>query len=144
MRIANFRFSIFNFQFSFSLALCSLLSCSFPMRIIILNQFFYPDHSATSQLMTSLAEGLVEKGVEVTALAGRGRYNGGEKLPQRDVHNGIRIERAFATSFGKRAAIGRLADYLSFYLGASGLLRLPSHDVVMSLTTPPLIGLVAC
>ena len=33
------------------------------MRVIILNQFFYPDHSATSQLMTDLAESLVERGV---------------------------------------------------------------------------------
>ena len=29
------------------------------MRVIILNQFFYPDHSATSQLMTDLAQDLV-------------------------------------------------------------------------------------
>src|SRR6266852_2052770 len=55
------------------------------MRLIILNQFFYPDHSATSQLMTDLAESLVERGVAVTALAGRGRYTGGEKLSRRVV-----------------------------------------------------------
>jgi len=114
------------------------------MRIIILNQFFYPDHSATSQLMTELAESLVERGVCVTALAGRGRYNGGEKLPPREQFKGVSIERAPATGFGKRNIAGRISDYLSFYIGASWkLLRLPSHDVVMALTTPPLIGLVA-
>jgi putative colanic acid biosynthesis glycosyltransferase WcaI len=114
------------------------------MRLIILNQFFYPDHSATSQLMTGLAESLVERGVSVTALAGRGRYNGGEKLPPREIHNGVRIERARATSFGKHRTIGRLSDYLSFYLGAAWkLIWLPSADVVMALTTPPMIGLVA-
>jgi colanic acid biosynthesis glycosyl transferase WcaI len=114
------------------------------MRIIILNQFFYPDHSATSQLMTELAESLIERGVEVTALAGRGRYNGGEKLPPREQYKGVRIERAWATGFGKRSIARRISDYLSFYLGASWkLLRLPSHDLVMALTTPPLIGLVA-
>ena len=114
------------------------------MRLIILNQFFYPDHSATSQLMTDLAESLVERGLEVTALSGRGRYTGGERLARRDEYRGVRIERAWATSFGKRSTAGRLADYLSFYLGASWrLLRLPRHDIVMALTTPPLIGLVA-
>jgi colanic acid biosynthesis glycosyl transferase WcaI len=114
------------------------------MRIIILNQYFYPDHSATSQLMTDLAESLVERGVEVTALCGRGRYNGGERLASFEEHKGVRIERAWATSFGKRNLLGRLADYLSFYLGASWkLLRLPKHDLVMALTTPPLISLVA-
>jgi colanic acid biosynthesis glycosyl transferase WcaI len=114
------------------------------MRIIILNQFFHPDHSATSQLMTELAESLVERGVEVTALAGRGRYNGGQRLAPRDEHRGVRIERAWATSFGKRSTFGRISDYLSFYLGSFWkLFRLPRHDLVMALTTPPLIGLVA-
>src|ERR1051325_2637697 len=114
------------------------------MRLIILNQFFYPDHSATSQLMTELAESLVERGVEVTALAGRGRYAGGEKLTGREIHNGVRIERAWATSFGKKSLSARICDYLSFYLGATWtLLKLRRHDAVMALTTPPLIGLVA-
>jgi colanic acid biosynthesis glycosyl transferase WcaI len=114
------------------------------MRIIILNQFFYPDHSATSQLMTELAESLVERGVGVTALAGRGRYNGGERLAPRESLRGVRIERAWSTSFGKRSTLGRVSDYLSFYLGASWkMLRLPRHELVMALTTPPLIGLVA-
>lgn len=114
------------------------------MRIIILNQFFYPDHSATSQLMTDLAESLCGRGVGVTALSGRGRYNGGGRLPPREDYRGVRIERAWATSFGKRSTAGRLSDYFSFYLGAAWkLLRLPRHDIVMALTTPPLIGLLA-
>src|SRR5262249_36877639 len=114
------------------------------MRLIILNQFFYPDHSATSQLMTDLSESLVENGIEVTAIAGRGRYNGGEKLSQRQEHRGVVIERAWSTSFGKKFLAGRIFDYLSFYIGATWkLLRVPRHDLVMALTTPPLIGLVA-
>lgn len=114
------------------------------MRLLILNQFFYPDHSATSQLMTDLAESLVERGLSVTALAGRGRYNGGATLPAREQYRGVRVERAWATSFGKRSVAGRLADYFSFYLGAAWrLLTLPRHDVVLALTTPPLISLLA-
>jgi putative colanic acid biosynthesis glycosyltransferase WcaI len=114
------------------------------MRIIILNQFFYPDHSATSQLMTDLAESLVEKGIGVTAIAGRGRYDGGEKLAAREDYRGVKIERAWATSFGKRTIFGRLTDYLTFYIGATWkLFSQPRHEIVMALTTPPLIGLVA-
>ena len=114
------------------------------MRILILNQFFYPDHSATSQLMTDLAEGLVDRGFQVTAISSRGRYNGGEKLPGKETHHGVRIERAWATNFGKANIAGRLCDYLSFYIGAAfKLLFAPKHDIVMALTTPPLIGLVA-
>lgn len=114
------------------------------MRLIILNQFFYPDHSATSQLMTDLAESLVAGGEEVTALAGRGRYNGGGGLRKRDEHRGVRVERAWSTGFGKGSVIGRLTDYLTFYLGAAlKMFTLPRHDVAMALTTPPLIGLLA-
>ncbi len=113
------------------------------MRIIILNQFFYPDHSATSQLMTDLAESLVETGIGVTAMAGRGRYDGSGKLGAAEDYRGVRIERAWATGFGKGTIAGRLADYLSFYIGATWkLLRQQRHDIVMALTTPPLIGLV--
>jgi glycosyltransferase involved in cell wall biosynthesis len=114
------------------------------MRLTILNQFFYPDHSATSQLMTELAQNLGEYGFEVTALAARGRYNGGGALPPHEYYRGVRIERAWATSFGKTCLPGRLADYLTFYLAAFWrLLTLPRQDVVMALTTPPLIGLIA-
>jgi glycosyltransferase involved in cell wall biosynthesis len=114
------------------------------MRLTILNQFFYPDHSATSQLMTELAQNLCEQGVEVTALSSRSRYNGGDALPPRESHNGVRIERAWATSFGKKTIAGRLSDYLSFYVAAFWkLLTMPHQDVVMALTTPPLIGLIA-
>ena len=114
------------------------------MRLTILNQFFYPDHSATSQLMTDLAENLCEHGFEVTAVAARGRYNGGDTLPASEVHNGVRIERAWATGFGKKRLWGRLADYVTFYLSACWkLLTMPRQDVVMALTTPPLIGLIA-
>jgi glycosyltransferase involved in cell wall biosynthesis len=114
------------------------------MRLTILNQFFYPDHSATSQLMTELAQNLSEYGFEVTALASRGRYNGGGVLPPLEYYEGVRIERVRATSFGKTRLLGRLADYLSFYASAFWkLLTLPRQDVVMALTTPPLIGLIA-
>lgn len=94
--------------------------------------------------MTDLAESLVGRGFEVTALSGRGRYNGGGSLPSREEYHGVRVERAWATSFGKDSTAGRLTDYLTFYLGAAWkLLVLPRHDVVMALTTPPLIGLLA-
>lgn len=94
--------------------------------------------------MTDLAESLVGRGFEVTALSGRGRYNGGGRLAPRESYGGVRVERAWATSFGKGSVAGRLADYLTFYLGAAWkLLTLRRHDVVMALTTPPLISLLA-
>jgi glycosyltransferase involved in cell wall biosynthesis len=114
------------------------------VRLVILNQFFYPDHSATSQLMTELAESLVQAGLDVTAVAGRGLYSGGGRLADQEQHDGVRIERAWSTRFGKKCLAARLSDYLSFYIGATWkLFTIPRHDIVMALTTPPLIGVVA-
>jgi colanic acid biosynthesis glycosyl transferase WcaI len=114
------------------------------LRLLILNQFFYPDHSATSQLMTDLAESLAACGDEVTVVAGRGLYNGGGGLDRCEEYRGVRVERAWATGFGKSSVAGRLCDYLTFYVGAAvKLFSLPRHEVVMALTTPPLIGLPA-
>lgn len=94
--------------------------------------------------MTDLGESLGAEGITVTAVAGRGRYNGGARLPARAEHAGVKIERAWATGFGKGTVAGRLADYFSFYLGAAvKLLRLPQHDIMLALTTPPLISLLA-
>jgi glycosyltransferase involved in cell wall biosynthesis len=117
------------------------------MKVLLLNQFFHPDFSAAAQIATDLAEDLVGGGFEVTALASRGSYLGGEKLAARDSHCGIDIIRLLATSLGKRTLFYRAVDYASFYASAaSRLASLPTHDVLVVLTTPPLIaaaGLVA-
>lgn len=94
--------------------------------------------------MSDLAESLVARGVSVTAIAGRGRYNGGERLASKGEYRGAQIIRAWSTSFGKSNIVKRLIDYFSFYVGAFvALMKIERHDLIMVLTTPPLIGLVA-
>jgi glycosyltransferase involved in cell wall biosynthesis len=114
------------------------------MRLLLLNQFFYPDLSATSQIATDLAVDLAAAGIEVTALASRGTYLGGESLAPRDRHGGVEIVRVTATSLGKRTLVARAVDYASFYLASTArLATLPRQDVVVALTTPPLVAATA-
>jgi len=48
-----------------------------------------------------------------------------------------------ATSLGRRGTWARMTDYLSFYAGAlTKAFLLPRFDTVVTLTTPPIIGLV--
>ena len=47
------------------------------MKILVVNQFFYPDHSAVSQQLTDLAEDLTAAGEQVSVICGRGAYSGG-------------------------------------------------------------------
>ena len=77
-------------------------------------------------------------------LASQGRYKPGEPKPAaHEIHEGVHIHRVRATSLGRKGTWSRMTDYLSFYSGALGkALRLPRFDLVVTLTTPPLIGLV--
>ncbi len=113
-------------------------------RILFVNQYYWPDHASTAQHLTDLAEFLAEKGFESHVLASQGRYKPGEPRPPAfEIHEGVHIHRVPATSLGRRGTWARMTDYLSFYSGAAvKALRLPRFDVVVTLTTPPIIGLI--
>jgi glycosyltransferase involved in cell wall biosynthesis len=117
---------------------------SAPRRILFINQYYWPDHASTAQHLNDLAESLVDKGYEVHVLCSRGGYRpGGAPQPAFEVHNGVRIHRVGATSLGRKNTLTRMADYLSFYARAAVKAAcLPRFDLVVTLTTPPLIGLV--
>ena len=54
-------------------------------RVILLNRFFYPDHSPTSELVSDLAFALAERGFEVTVITSRQRYDAAKAdLAKRD------------------------------------------------------------
>jgi len=114
------------------------------LKILLLNQTFYPDVMATGQYLSEVATALAEKGHDVTVVTGRRAYDSPEKLfPDRETWRNIRIFRIFSTRFGKQAKWRRAADFASFIVnGCARLAFLPRHDVVMALTTPPLISFV--
>lgn len=114
-------------------------------RLLLVNQYFWPDKAATAQLLSDLAESAAEAGFDVTALAGRGSYlrDEGAKLQRREVWNGIDIRRVSCTSFGRERALGRVADYASYLVMASPrVLFGPRQDVVVCLSTPPLVAIL--
>ena len=112
------------------------------MRVLFINQFFCPDVAATAQLLTDLAEDLTARGFAVTVLTGRASYADGHDLgPPRDVHGGIRIYRVGGVPLRRKTVWSRMVSYLIFWLSATlRCLRLPRHDIVVTLTTPPLLS----
>ncbi len=115
-------------------------------RVLLLNRFFFPDHSATSQLATDLAIDLAARGFEVVAITSRQRYDDpSARLASNQVHAGVHIRRVGTTRFGRQNLIGRAFDYLSFYLGASCALwrEAKRGAVVIAMTDPPLLGVPA-
>jgi colanic acid biosynthesis glycosyl transferase WcaI len=111
------------------------------MRFLLLNQFFWPDSAATSQLLTDLARSLVADGHEVTAIcSGRAGYTVASESAN-DLRS-VEIHRVKGLAFS-RGRIGRILSYLSFYVAAAvRVLFVPKPDVVLTLTTPPLISIL--
>ena len=114
------------------------------MRILLLNQCFYPDVVATAQHGWDLARHLRRQGHEVTAIASRSIYGSrGATLPASETIGGIRIVRVGASMFGKASILARTIDFALFYLLALWkAVTLPKHDVCICFTTPPFIALV--
>jgi len=114
------------------------------VKILLLNQAFYPDVVSTAQHLGELAAALAERGHQVTVVTGRRAYDEPEKsFHARENWRGIQIFRVFSTRFGKQARWRRAVDFASFiFSGCARLLFLPRHDVVVALTTPPLISFI--
>jgi glycosyltransferase involved in cell wall biosynthesis len=115
-----------------------------PMKVLLLNQVFWPDVAATAQHGHDLGRYLAQHGVQVTALASRSLYSKtGKALPREGGVDGIRIVRAGQSRFGKTALAARAFDFVSFYLAALWkAIWLPRQDIVVCFTTPPFIAFV--
>jgi colanic acid biosynthesis glycosyl transferase WcaI len=115
-------------------------------RVLFVNRFFSPDHSATSQLLGDVATDLACHGHEVHVITSQQLYDDPRaRLPPHDVVGGVHVHRITTTRFGRSRLIGRGVDYLSFYASTWRLLaRLTqTDDIVIAMTDPPLISLVA-
>src|SRR5947208_14785008 len=106
-------------------------------RIIFLNRFFYPDYSATSQLLSDLAVHLAASGREVHVVTSRQRYEDAQAgLPADENVEGVRVHRVATAQFGRSTLVNRGIDYLSFYAGARrSLLSLVRRgDIILAMT----------
>ena len=116
------------------------------MKIIFLNRFFFPDISATSQMLSDLAFFLAGQGHDVTVITSRQLYDeAGAALPAKETVNGVAVRRVAASTFGRGNLVGRALDYLTFYLSAAfALWRCAGREtIVVAKTDPPLISVPA-
>lgn len=115
------------------------------MRFLLLNQFYPPDVAPTGQYLHDLARSLVQRGHQVKVLCSRRSYNGAKTFTSQEQMDGVDVVRLAATGFGRRGFLGKIADYASFYglLLWALIFEGKKPDVILSLTTPPYIGLLA-
>jgi colanic acid biosynthesis glycosyl transferase WcaI len=115
-------------------------------RVLFVNRFFHPDHSATSQMLSDLAFHLAERGWTIEVVTSRQRYDDARaRLPAREMVRGVEVRRAWSTRFGRGFLPGRAIDYATFYISAFfALLRDTERgSTIVALTDPPLISVVA-
>ena len=115
------------------------------MKILLINQAFYPDVVATAQVLTDFAVYLVQEGHDVTVLAGRRGYVPPHPLYEaQERYRQIRVIRVCSFIFGRRNRVTRVLDALILNAAfAITLFRLPRFDRVVAMTTPPLVAWAA-
>ncbi|MEK7407829.1 MAG: glycosyltransferase family 4 protein [Acidobacteriota bacterium] len=109
------------------------------MTLLLLNQFYAPGPAPTGELLADLARHLAAQGDSVSVVCARAPYAGSNGNAPRDP-DGVRVLRTPAFAFSHRRA-ARLASWLSFYAGALWHALRSDADVVLTLTTPPLLSL---
>jgi colanic acid biosynthesis glycosyl transferase WcaI len=115
------------------------------MNILLLNQAFYPDVVSTAQHAADLARGLTQAGHKVTVVcSSRGYDDPHIRFPQRETWNDVNIIRIQSTGFGKASKWRRAIDFGTFMaICALRLWLLPRFDVVVAMTSPPLISFLS-
>jgi colanic acid biosynthesis glycosyl transferase WcaI len=112
------------------------------LKILLLNQAFYPDVASTAQHASDLATRLAERGHEVSVLSSRRAYdNPRERYPKRQVWCGVQIRRISSFGFGKGSRWRRAGDFGSYLANCFlHLTTLQRFDLVIAMTSPPLIS----
>jgi glycosyltransferase involved in cell wall biosynthesis len=112
------------------------------VRILLLNQTFYPDVASTAQHASDLATELVQRGHLVTVVCSQRAYdNPRERYSRNEVWRGVRIRRISKLGLGKKARWRRAADFGSYLARCLvHLTALPRFDLVIAMTSPPLIS----
>jgi len=115
-------------------------------RLIFVNRFFFPDFSATSQLLSDLAIHLAAGGREVHVVTSAQIYDAPRaphaSLPAFESVSGVQVHRVPTTRFGRVSLIGRSFDYLTFYRSAWRRLVTLARpdDLIVAKTDPPLLS----
>jgi hypothetical protein len=112
--------------------------------LMILSQYFYPDLAATGQLLTELAEDLINYGYNIKVLTAKpSYYKNKEKYLKEEMYRGIDIYRVSATKFNKNMMIGRLSNFLSYFISVSFKLLFSKNKYpLLIVSNPPFLPLL--
>jgi colanic acid biosynthesis glycosyl transferase WcaI len=115
------------------------------MRILLVNQYYPPDTSATANIARVVVETLAQRH-QVTVLSGRPSYDPTEYHPfyflRTETRGAVRVRRVGSTAFPRHRMKRRVSNYLSYLSLAAPVGLATPADLVMSMTDPPIAGLL--
>lgn len=111
---------------------------------LLVTEYFEPDTASTGQLMTDLAVGLNDRGLDMTVYTGQPNYHSGdnEKQPARSLHEGVMVRRIGAPQVRQSSMPRRLFNWAVFTLWMTVLLlfeRVERERKVIFVTCPPFL-----
>lgn len=117
------------------------------MNVLLINQYFHPDISATSLIITDLCIELTRY-FNISVLCGAPSYNPAESLTYKlfkfYTYKDCRVMRVWNTSFSRRTFKGRILNYLTFMAtGCLTALLLKKSNATFAMTDPPFVGFIA-
>jgi colanic acid biosynthesis glycosyl transferase WcaI len=114
------------------------------VHILLLNEYFPPDTSATAKCAAQVADALAEKH-RVTVVAGRPSYDPTEPHPRyllrREVLGNLAVERVGSTAYPRFQMRRRISNYLTYLSLAIPRALSIRSDVVLAMTDPPIEGI---
>ena len=114
------------------------------MHILLLNQYYPPDTSATAKMAVQVAEKLAERH-RVTVVAGRPSYDPDQTYPfaflRSDIRNKVTVERVASTAYPRHQMRRRVSNYLSYLALAVPRALAINPDIVLAMTDPPVAGI---
>ena len=115
------------------------------MRVLLLNQYFPPDTSATAKMAETVVAALSPRH-QVTVLCGRPSYDPTERRPwrlwQSEQALNVKIVRLGSTAYPRFRMPRRILNYLTYVAVAVPASLLEPCDVVLAMTDPPFQGIV--
>jgi len=111
---------------------------------LLVTEYFHPDTASTGQLMTDLAVGLDDRGLDMTVYTGQPNYHSGdnERQPTRSLHEGVPVRRIGAPQVRQTSLLRRLVNWTVFTVWMTTLLlfeRVERERKVVFVTCPPFL-----
>jgi putative colanic acid biosynthesis glycosyltransferase WcaI len=114
------------------------------MHILLLNEYYPPDTSATAKVAAQVAETLAQAH-QVTVVAGRPSYDPDEyyafSFLRRETRNRVMVERVGSTAYPRHQMRRRVCNYLSYLALAVPRALFIRPDVIFAMTDPPVAGI---